>query len=673
MLNKIITMGFIYAEFDDNNNIIIRDKEGGGVNNILNITELYFNKSYDEEQMKKIDNFSGIIIIDESVNIEEFIYSQNLQNIYKYNSSIERYETYNLDIDKDYQVKKIQYSAFVSINQLTCYEKNDNENTIDNIIVEPYNDAGSLYFKGITNKNNEFLNLNFILNYNEDETETNIMCDVLNYSKIECNEKQKLNIVYKEVEQYFEKNENEFNGYDSLSVKYEISNVNKRRNYNYKLSGELKNLEFITTKYNENINLEEGNSNIIIDISNLIFQSIKFNLAENQKIQIKTKNTNDIIQTSINNSTLEIKGSKNNDEIQYILNNEFEKFESSSSTKESNINYDIPNNIKETTIKVKDQDKIGMTIRNTILNKKTEVKFTQAEEEEITVIKKIDVESESEVKIIMRIEEPEETNITVFKDVEIDKKKDYARSIYKPDRKLNIISRQHTTPADKYYNSENIKVNIKGTSNRTNKIYLRGKMRYRTRTDIITEKNKDFVFEINDGAIVEQQTFITEYPGNIQIINNTNNEANIKFEEIEEDSENDDTSQTPQKIKINKLTIDSKSNVNLSFPETLTEGEPDIGTIELLGDSTVSFENLKKTVKPVTLLIPYGKDISDVIVGDIPSTLEIIKENAPQTTDEQLKEMENKIDELTDKINNLNSKLNKALAVLILTNDKLFN
>ena len=35
--------------------------------------------------------------------------------------------------------------------------------------------------------------------------------------------------------------------------------------------------------------------------------------------------------------------------------------------------------------------------------------------------------------------------------------------------------------------------------------------------------------------------------------------------------------------------------------------------------------------------------------------------------------MENKIDELTDKINNLNSKLNKALAVLILTNDKLFN
>lgn len=605
------------------------------------------------------------------MNIEEFIYSQNLQNIYKYNSSNERYETYNLD--NEYQIKKFQYSASVSINQLTSYKEFGDENTNNKIIIEPYNNSGSLYFKNNKNENNKFLNLNLILNYNENETETNIICDVLNYSKIECNEKQKLNIIYKESEQQFEKNDNEFNGYDSLSVKYEISNVNKKTNYEYKLSGELKNLEFITTNYNENANLGEEDSNIIIDVSYLFFQSIKFTLAENQKIQIITKNTNDIIQTSINNSKLEIKGSKNNNEIQYILDNEFEKFESSSSNGGLNINYDIPNNIKETTIKVKNQDKIGMTIRNTILNKKAEVKFTQTEEEEITVIKKIDVESESEVKIIMRIEEPEETNITIFKDVEIDKKNDYVRSIDGPSRELNIISRDHTTPADKYHNSDNIKVNIKGTSNRTNKIFLRGKMRYRTRTEIITEKNKNFVFEINDGAIVEQQTFITEYPGNIQIINNTNNEANIKFEEIEEDSENDDTSQTPQKIKINKLTIDSKSNVNLSFPELLTEGEPDIGTVELLGESTVSFENLEKTTKPITLLIPYGKDISDVIVGDIPSTLEIIKENAPQTTDEQLKEMENKIDELTDKINNLNSKLNKALAVLILTNDKLFN
>ena len=147
------------------------------------------------------------------------------------------------------------------------------------------------------------------------------------------------------------------------------------------------------------------------------------------------------------------------------------------------------------------------------------------------------------------------------------------------------------------------------------------------------------------------------------------NEQTINFEEKEnQDNENE----TAYQIQINKLTVDSKSNVKLSFPKLLTKGDPDIGTVELLGESTISFENLEKTTKPITLLIPYGKDISDVIVGDIPSTLEIIKENAPQTTDEQLKEMENKIDELTDKINNLNSKLNKALAVLILTNDKLF-
>ena len=197
---------------------------------------------------------------------------------------------------------------------------------------------------------------------------------------------------------------------------------------------------------------------------------------------------------------------------------------------------------------------------------------------------------------------------------------------------------------------------------------IRGKIKIKGLTNIINDE-EEFILNIENDESGEPEyddTFVTKTNANIKVISETSEEIILKFEEKE--NERDDEN----KIQINKLSIDSKSNVNLSFPETLTEGEPDIGTIELLGDSTVSFENLKKTVKPVTLLIPYGKDISDVIVGDIPSTLEIIKENAPQTTDEQLKEMENKIDELTDKINNLNSKLNKALAVLILTNDKLF-
>ena len=197
---------------------------------------------------------------------------------------------------------------------------------------------------------------------------------------------------------------------------------------------------------------------------------------------------------------------------------------------------------------------------------------------------------------------------------------------------------------------------------------IRGKIKIKGLTNIINDE-EEFILNIENDESGEPEyddTFVTKTNANIKVISETSEEIILKFEEKE--NERDDEN----KIQINKLTIDSKSNVNLSFPESLTEGEPDIGTVELLGESTISFENLEKTTKPITLLIPYGKDISDVVVGDIPSTLEIIKENAPQTTDEQLKEMENKIDELTDKINNLNSKLNKALAVLILTNDKLF-
>lgn len=173
----------------------------------------------------------------------------------------------------------------------------------------------------------------------------------------------------------------------------------------------------------------------------------------------------------------------------------------------------------------------------------------------------------------------------------------------------------------------------------------------------------------NDNIKKYEETLITEKKSNIdfKIINGNNHDYKLKFEEL-------DAKDVEHQIQFKKLTISSDSLTVLSFPkpDELNLEVPDIETIEILGDSKISFENLDETKEQFIIRIPYGKKIEDVIVGELPKA-KFKVEIAPQTTDEQLKEMENKIDELTDKINNLNSKLNKALAVLILTNDKLFN
>lgn len=169
--------------------------------------------------------------------------------------------------------------------------------------------------------------------------------------------------------------------------------------------------------------------------------------------------------------------------------------------------------------------------------------------------------------------------------------------------------------------------------------------------------------ELNNNNINKyEETLITEKKSNIdfKVINENDHEYKLNFKEF------DDKNKEHQ-IQFKKLTISSDSLTVLSFPENIKKDVPDIETIELLGDSKISFENLDKTKEQIIIRIPYGKKIEDVIIGELPKA-EFKVEIAPQTVDEQLKEMENKIDELTDKINNLNSKLNKALAVLILTN-----
>lgn len=173
----------------------------------------------------------------------------------------------------------------------------------------------------------------------------------------------------------------------------------------------------------------------------------------------------------------------------------------------------------------------------------------------------------------------------------------------------------------------------------------------------------------NDNIKKYEETLITEEKTNIdfKVVDENDHEYKLNFKELDDKG-------GKHQIQFKKLTISSDSLTVLSFPKPkeLNLDAPDIEIIEILGDSKISFENLDKTKKQFTLRIPYGKKIEDVIVGELPKA-DFKVEIAPQTTDEQIKEMENKIDELTDKINNLNSKLNKALAVLILSNDKFFN
>ena len=210
---------------------------------------------------------------------------------------------------------------------------------------------------------------------------------------------------------------------------------------------------------------------------------------------------------------------------------------------------------------------------------------------------------------------------------------------------------------------KNFTINGKQTNKTTN---IAGKIRVKGLTNIINDE-EEFILNIENNESGEPEydnTFVTKTSANIKIIGETSEKIILKFEEKENDEDDE------SKIQINKLIIDSKSNVKLSFSESLTKGNPNIGTIELLGDSTISLENLSQTENNIKFIIPYGKKIEDVVISGL-NKLNYDYVNAPQTTDEQLKEMKNNIDELTDKINNLNSKLNKALTVLILTNNNL--
>ena len=440
----------------------------------------------------------------------------------------------------------------------------------------------------------------------------------------------------------------------------------------------------------DNKETENTKFNIAISQYSIIKLSLKLDL--NLYISISDGNTKDYYKSNkeYTNDFIEIDYEYENKKLikYYNIDYPLDKFITEAKTEEgkdliNNNVYSISDKVKSVVYKNKENDDVMMNFYNMINN--TEQIKLEIPNIENGIMKNFDLISNVKLDIkrkasINNISYTiyEDTSETISADTDNIPKSSYKKIHLTEKAPINLKYSNAISKNQKLKNSinksiSNVKLKqkksffVKGKQIIKTKD-IRGKIKIKGLTNIINDE-EEFILNIENDESGEPEyddTFVTKTNANIKVISETSEEIILKFEEKE--NERDDEN----KIQINKLSIDSKSNVNLSFPETLTEGEPDIGTVELLGESTISFENLKKTVKPVTLLIPYGKDISDVIVGDIPSTLEIIKENAPQTTDEQLKEMENKIDELTDKINNLNSKLNKALAVLILTNDKLF-
>lgn len=439
-------------------------------------------------------------------------------------------------------------------------------------------------------------------------------------------------------------------------------------------------------------NKETENTKFDIAISQYSIIKLSLKLDLNLYISISDDNTKDYYKSNkeYTNDFIEIDYEYENEKLikYYNIDYPLDEFITEAKTEEedliNNNVYSISDKVKSVVYKNKENDDVMMNFYNMINN--TEQIKLEIPNIENGTMKNFDLISNVKLDISRKASINnisytiyEDTSETISADTDNIPKSSYKKIHLTEKAPINLKYSNAISKNQKLENSinksiSNVKLEpkksffVKGKQIIKTK-NIRGKIKIKGLTNIINDE-EEFILNIENDESGEPEyddTFVTKTNANIKVISETSEEIILKFEEKE--NERDDEN----KIQINKLSIDSKSNVNLSFPETLTEGEPDIGTIELLGDSTVSFENLKKTVKPVTLLIPYGKDISDVIVGSIPSTLEIIKENAPQTTDEQLKEMENKIDELTDKINNLNSKLNKALAVLILTNDKLFN
>lgn len=442
----------------------------------------------------------------------------------------------------------------------------------------------------------------------------------------------------------------------------------------------------------DNKETENTKFNIAISQYSIIKLSLKLDL--NLYISISDGNTKDYYKSNkeYTNDFIEIDYEYENEKLikYYNIDYPLDEFITEAKTEEgedliNNNVYSISDKVKSVVYKNKENDDVMMNFYN-MINNTEQIKLEIPNIENGTMKNfdlisnvKLDIKRKASINNISYTIY-EDTSETIPADMEDIPKSSYKKIHLTEKVPINSKYSHATSKNQKLKNSinnsiSNVKLKpkksffVKGKQIIKTK-NIRGKIKIKGLTNIINDE-EEFILNIENDESGEPEyddTFVTKTNANIKVISETSEEIILKFEEKEnQDNENE----TVYQIQINKLTVDSKSNVKLSFPKLLTKGDPDIGTVELLGESTISFENLSQTKDKIKFVIPYGKKIEDVVIGGL-DKLNYEYTNAPQTADEQLKEMENKIDELTNKINNLNSKLNKALAVLILTNDKLF-
>lgn len=238
---------------------------------------------------------------------------------------------------------------------------------------------------------------------------------------------------------------------------------------------------------------------------------------------------------------------------------------------------------------------------------------------------------------------PEEPTLTIleFKDV-VEEDTNYNRETV-TNREVFILKREGK-PGDGngIHNINDSTIESKGKIKSPLKMTLGGDIGTFTGKTLSISKDFTYIIDVNNPNAKFSESFITNEKCNINIsCNIKNNDITLNFVEKEENSSD------PQKqIQFNSLSLNTNSTVLLNFPENITAGTPDIDTIELLGNSKVSFKNLTETTKTVNIVIPYGKKINDVLVGAIPNSLSY-KITTAKPTKEQIEEIKKEIKKLS--------------------------
>ena len=284
-----------------------------------------------------------------------------------------------------------------------------------------------------------------------------------------------------------------------------------------------------------------------------------------------------------------------------------------------------------------------------------------SDDKSVSLVNVIDYKEEEEIKqnteiieIKPFIDATDTNTITIFEDVKVDDQ--YSRDADLYNRQTEGFSRKINSDdliiREKNYKDYSVSLNhpslsdcfnikVKGTikGKKKNSHVLKHILKYYGMTETVSN-DMTIIFDNQSGSFTE--SFKTEEKCNINVSSNTTNNITLNF--VEKEDENDN-SETAEQIQFKSLSLNTNSTVLLNFPDTTTQ-TPDIETIEILGDSKISFQNLNQTTETLNIIIPYGKKINDVLVGDIPKNLSYKITNA-KPTEEQKEEIKKEIKKLS--------------------------